>query len=408
VPTQAQLRAGPDAPAASDKYFPELDGIRAIAISLVLAAHYELVPFTPGGFGVTLFFFLSGYLITTLFFAEYRRSGAISVKRFYARRWLRLMPSLLIFILVATIFYPVSRISVGSVPTPPSQILAALFYMTNYYLLVHPSALAAEVPLGICWSLAVEEHFYLIWPWLVRRTLRDPGLLCRLIAGLCLSVLAWRVFVRFGLHAPPEYTYMATDCRIDSILYGALLRALFESPWAKAVTKLFSSSSVRFLAAAALGATFAIRNDDFRETVRYSIQGLALMPFFTVLLDVRPPGLIRQALASPPMVLLGKLSYSIYLFHLLARTPGEVIFHSPFHPVTVASGLAITLGIALALHFGVEKPVAALRHGLRTPGSVRADPVAEPPLQPATARPPGCTRQTKEGGGPEDATLATG
>src|SRR5580692_6939473 len=95
-------------PAATDKYVPELDGIRAVAIAFVVAAHYKLLPLVPGGFGVTLFFFLSGYIITTLFFSEYHLSNGIDIFRFYLRRWIRLTPPLLIMILVAVVFYRIT------------------------------------------------------------------------------------------------------------------------------------------------------------------------------------------------------------------------------------------------------------------------------------------------------------
>src|SRR5579859_2353449 len=89
------------APAASEKYVGELDGIRAVAVSFVVFAHYRLIPHVPGGFGVTLFFFLSGYLITTLFYAEYQANKKISVGQFYLRRWLRLTPPLIISVAIA-------------------------------------------------------------------------------------------------------------------------------------------------------------------------------------------------------------------------------------------------------------------------------------------------------------------
>lgn len=89
-------------PVSSTKYVKEIDGLRAVAIGIVLCAHYGAP--VPGGFGVTLFFFLSGYLITTLFFAEYQSSANIDIPRFYLRRWLRLTPPLIISVLVGIIF----------------------------------------------------------------------------------------------------------------------------------------------------------------------------------------------------------------------------------------------------------------------------------------------------------------
>jgi peptidoglycan/LPS O-acetylase OafA/YrhL len=351
-------------PVAGQRHIRELDGIRGVAISLVVMAHYGLTA-APGGFGVTLFFFLSGYLITTLFFAEYRETAGISVGQFYLRRWLRLTPPLVIAIFLGVVFHPITRHAVGGGPAPLAATFASLFYYMNYYELYHNLAPFFVIPFGIYWSLAVEEHFYLAWPWIVRQRIRDPRRLCLWVAGVCVAVLIWRCVARWALSMPTDYTYLATDCRIDSILYGALLRILFETPWSAVAMKLMRSRFSRILAILALLSTFAIRNDNFRETIRYSIQGLALMPLFTAALVEEPRTLLRRALASSPMVLLGRLSYSIYLFHLLAETPGEVFFGSQQRAEIVVSGLLLTGLISYTMFISVERPLAGLRRRLR-------------------------------------------
>src|SRR5580704_6896663 len=121
-------------PTASENYVRELDGIRAIAILCVVLAHYGLGFIIPGGFGVTLFFFLSGYLITTLFFAEHKSYLRINIPRFYLRRWLRLTPPLVIFVVLGIVSYRVSRAAVGGQPVPIGTTMAALLYYTNYYM----------------------------------------------------------------------------------------------------------------------------------------------------------------------------------------------------------------------------------------------------------------------------------
>jgi peptidoglycan/LPS O-acetylase OafA/YrhL len=352
-------------PRASESYVSELDGIRAIAVSLVVIAHYRILPGIPGAFGVTLFFFLSGYLITTLFYSEYKTSLDISIPRFYLRRWLRLTPPLVLFIALADIFYPVSRIFVGGQPVPIGTTLAALLYYTNYYDLFWQLEPAKIIPFGICWSLAIEEHFYLAWPWIIRRNITDPHRLCVIVAALCVLVLAWRLVATLVLSVPTGYTYLATDCRLDSILYGALLRVLFETRWAPAVVRLLRERMCLGAALVFLLLMFVVRDDDFRETVRYTIQGLALMPVFTAVLTDDPKTLARRVLSSPPMVLLGRLSYSIYLFHLFARTPGEAYFGSPYHIGSMISGLVLTGAISYLLLVFVERPIAGLRHRFR-------------------------------------------
>jgi peptidoglycan/LPS O-acetylase OafA/YrhL len=354
------------APIASQRYVGELDGIRALAVGLVVMAHYGLGSVVPGGFGVTLFFFLSGYLITTLFFAEYRDTAGISIPQFYLRRWLRLTPPLMISVFLAVAFYPITRHGVGAGPPPIGTTLAALFYYTNYYDLSHNMAAFFVVPFGICWSLAVEEHFYLGWPWIIRRGISSVRRLCLFIVGVCVAVLIWRCIARYVLAMPTDYTYLATDCRIDSILYGALLRTMFETSWSTTAVAFLRLPITRILAIAALLFTFVIRNDNFRETLRYSIQGLALMPLFTAVLIEDPKTLVRRVLASAPMVLVGRLSYSIYLIHFLAWAPGEVYFGSHQRAKLVISSLLLTGLISFGLLIFVERPIAGLRHRLRT------------------------------------------
>ena len=354
------------APAATDKYVPELDGIRAIAIAFVVTAHYQLVPVSvPGGFGVTLFFFLSGYLITTLFFSEYQATRDVFIPLFYLRRWIRLTPPLVIMVVISIIFFRVSRVGADGTSVPLGTTMAALFYYTNYYDLAWGMDPYKVIPFGVCWSLAIEEHFYLLWPLVIKFFIKYPAELAVGIAVACATVLVWRGIAHWGLGLSAEYTGMATDTRIDAILYGALLRVLFESQWRAAAVSILMNRAVRILGILILLLSFAIRNEGFRETIRYSLQGLALMPLFTTVLLDRPDNLSRKLLSAPPMVLIGRLSYSIYLFHLPARTPGEVIFGSPYSIGTILSGLIITGVVAYTLLIFVERPLGKLRHRLR-------------------------------------------
>jgi peptidoglycan/LPS O-acetylase OafA/YrhL len=355
-------------PAASEKYVRELDGIRAVAVSIVVLAHYSIVPHVPGGFGVTLFFFLSGYLITTLLCSEYNTNRTIDIPRFYLRRWLRLTPPLIISIVIGVTFYHETRVAVGGHPVPAGITMAALLYYTNYYDIYWSIADEKIIPFGICWSLAVEEHFYLFWPWLLRRHVSRPQRLSIIVMALCVAVLVWRIAARHVLLVSDDYTSMATDCRIDSILYGALLRLLLETPWAPAVMRLLRAPASRIVAILALVASLLIRDENFRDTFRFTIQGIALMPIFLAVLCDDPNSWPRRVLSSPPMVLIGRLSYSIYLFHLLARTPGEVYFGSPMRTGSMVSGLIITLVAAYTVYVLVERPIARLRHRFRANG----------------------------------------
>jgi peptidoglycan/LPS O-acetylase OafA/YrhL len=185
---------------------------------------------------------------------------------------------------------------------------------------------------------------------------------------------------------------MATDCRIDSIFYGVLLRVLFETPQAATAVKVLRAPMCRISAALALLLTFLIRDEDFRQTFRYTIQGIALMPFFTAVLTEDPTALFRRALSSFPMVLVGRLSYSIYLFHLPARTPAEVYFGSPYRWESVIIGLFLTGAAAYAVYVFVERPIAVIRRRFRAKGGSAHSAAPDLPL---TAAPGAILREEK-------------
>jgi peptidoglycan/LPS O-acetylase OafA/YrhL len=230
------------------------------------------------------------------------------------------------------------------------------------------------IPFGICWSLAVEEHFYLLWPLVIKFFIKYPGKLAIGVSAACATVLVWRGIAHWSLGLSESYTYMATDTRIDSILYGVLLRVLFESPWRTMAVSILMNRAAQVLGILALLLCFVIRNQGFRETVRYSLQGLALMPLVTAVLLDRPNTLSRKVLSAAPIVLIGRLSYSIYLFHLPALTPAEFVFCSTYRIGSII-GLIITGTVAYTLLIFVELPLGKLRHRLRGEES-RIGPVA--------------------------------
>ena len=350
-------------PVSSTKYVKEIDGLRAVAIGIVLCAHYGAP--VPGGFGVTLFFFLSGYLITTLFFAEYQSSANIDIPKFYLRRWLRLTPPLIISVLVGIIFCRMTRVAVGGTPVPIGLTMAALLYYCNYYDLAWALDPSRCIPFGIYWSLAVEEHFYLLWPLVIKRTIHDTPKLVTIIVGACILILCWRFIAYCILSISSDYIGLATDTRIDSIMYGALLRALFETKLAPKVITICKSHLSRIIGVCVLILTFIIQEDTFRNTIRYSLQGIALMPLVSIVLLDQPTTVIRRALAAPIMVLIGRLSYSIYLFHMMARTPAEAAFGSPYRIESVVSGLFLTGVLAYIVFKFVDLPIANIRRRLR-------------------------------------------
>ncbi len=283
--------------------------MRAVAILLVLASHFGLGNIVPGGFGVTLFFFISGFLITRLLIAEYNNEvGQVAIGAFYIRRFLRLGPALVAMLFCASLSY---YFLVG--PINPWELSAAVFYSINYYSLYF----AISMPLQVLWSLAVEEHYYAVYPVTFAYAWKYGE---RFIVGLIVvtaAVLLWRLYLVYGTSTPIWRLYYRTDTRIDSILYGAILAGILEIERYNWIVARLGSVKFVALGFSILGLTFVYRDDIFRETARYTLQGVALLPVFYSILFVERFALFRRILEIRPMLWIGRLSYSLYLWHMV-------------------------------------------------------------------------------------------
>lgn len=351
-------------------YIPSLDGIRAIAFLIVFLSHAGL-KFVPGGFGVTVFFFLSGYLITTLLRREHDRSSKIDFKKFYMRRLLRIWPPFYVVLFLAVIV----SFLVGTYSNAESSghylqaFLSQFFHFSNYYNIEYGNqymALGTEV----YWSLAVEEHFYLMFP-LLYVLLRRMGIgstqQATVFWSLCYLVLLWRCLLVFGMGADYERIFFATDTRVDSILFGCAL-AVTGNP-AMDQDRQISEFNLKFiylpLGCGLLLSSFLFRTDAFRDTLRYSIQGIALYPFFIAAIR-HPDWIIFQPLNWGWVRFFGVLSYSLYLIHFVViRALGVVLPDLGM----IGSG-PLSLIISLVLSYGIyrfaELPAAKIKKKFAT------------------------------------------
>jgi peptidoglycan/LPS O-acetylase OafA/YrhL len=344
-------------------HIPSLDGMRACSFLVVFVAHAGLQDVVPGGFGVTVFFFLSGYLITTLLRMEWEGLGTVSLKQFYLRRALRILPPFYLTLALATGAAALHVLPGGfSVWAVTAQSLHA----ANYWIIRHgyPGQPSGT---GVYWSLAVEEHFYLVFPLVfigLRKWVRTPARQAAMLYAACAAVLAWRVVLVYDLHVPMDRTYVASDTRVDSILYGCAL-AVYGNPMMDGPSRLSESRwkwGVLPVAVAVLLFTFLYRDDDFRETIRYSLQGVALTPVFVT--AVRYPNwLFYRPMNTRVASFVGVLSYSLYLVHHVIL--GIVRAHVALHPVGQACvALGLSVGVAWTIYRFVEKPCAVLRKQL--------------------------------------------
>jgi peptidoglycan/LPS O-acetylase OafA/YrhL len=343
-----------------DQRIPSLDGIRVFAFLAVFVAHLGFEKIIPGGFGVTVFFFLSGFLIATLLRMEFDRTGGISIRHFYLRRLLRIAPPFLAALVLASAV----TIALGG-RLEARMIGLQLAQLTNYAIAFgHESG--KPLGSGVVWSLAVEEHFYLIFPIVylgLRRWVASPRQRAGLLLALCAAALVWRCALVLAMGQAATRTYFTTDTRFDSIVFGCVLAewgnpVLEETRHGERWWKRFALP----VSIAALLATFLIRNPSFRETLRYTIQGVALIPLFSMAIRYTSWSWVR-VLNAPGMNRLADLSYSLYLVHYtVILAVGEMLgFHGIANGVIA---LPVSILIAQGFHLGLERPCASIRRRL--------------------------------------------
>lgn len=346
-------------------YIPCLDGIRAVAVTMVFFAHAG-VTWVPGGLGVTIFFFLSGYLITTLLRREFERSSQISLKNFYLRRALRIWPPMYLSIAALALVFTIGPHPIILEKRP---LLFQLANLSNYYQIYgHGHFIPGS---GVLWSLAVEEHFYLVFPLLLL-TLFTLGMsrknVARVLLGVCAAVLMWRCWLIFGWHATELRTYKSSDCRIDSIMYGCIL-GIFCNPYVDFAKQRLAKPPVALFSAGVLVLLLTLMPapEWFRESFRYTLQGLALLPIFFMVVAYSQ-WWIFSWLNLVPLRAIGTISYTIYLIHYSALYLAKDWFPQASH--REYTGTQTVLAALMALLFAglmyllVERPCALARKRL--------------------------------------------
>ena len=339
-------------------YIPSLDGLRAVSILIVFVSHAGLDS-VPGGFGVTIFFFLSGYLITTLLRREFEAGGTIGLGQFYWRRAWRILPPMyaaLAFAVLASLL----DFTLGEI-TVPAVTLQAL-QLTNYAQLI---GFADQIPLGtgIMWSLAIEEHFYLLFPIILIQLFQTRTAVGRaaVLLGLCVLVLVWRIVLVGVFDVSAPRTNLATDTRFDAILYGCIM-GLYRNPMMDRVPKPSPrlAAGIVGAAVAVILASMAYRDPFYRETFRYTVQSAALAPIFY--LAVQQPNLwFFRPLNIGWVRFVGVLSYSFYLLHHVVVLTFKNHFPDLRLPVFMAVTGAISMLLAFASYRLVEQPALAAR-----------------------------------------------
>jgi len=342
-------------------HIPSLDGIRAIAFLIVFGSHAISVRFVPGGFGVTVFFFLSGYLITTLLIREARESGRISLRRFYLRRAIRILPPMYVTVALAYLAVWLGLIAHATSLWPA---FAAILNFYNYWAILGGDQLPAGT--GVVWSLMIEAHFYAVFPIIFALFVRRGWSVRRQAATLiavCVGVLVWRAVLVFVVHVSLDpaagWIYRATDTRFDGILWGCVMAILRED--GAGVRRGRYAWVLALMGVAMIFGSLIWRNPLFRETLRYTVQSVALWPIFSFCID-RRARVLGNMLDSRVLVRIGGLSYAMYLGHVMVL---ELVGGFVGADGVVRAGMAfvLTLAFARVMQLGVERPLAAISSG---------------------------------------------
>jgi peptidoglycan/LPS O-acetylase OafA/YrhL len=331
---------------------PVLDGLRGIAILLVMLTHTGVLP--NGYVGVDLFFALSGFLITTLLYEEWDRAGGISLRRFYGRRARRLLPALGLLIAVALIVdmlcYPMTGWPFAE------KALTSLLFVNNWLAATgHAGDLGSLNP---TWSLAQEEQFYLVWPLVLLLLLRLRAR-PEFVAALLLIAIGLLVAAAPKGTGQGYSVYYSPAARAAELLFGCLGAVIWRhrliSIPAGLSRRLPVSMRValekrplwRALSAAVLAYLFVTLLFNYQLTTGqvYLRACLLAVPLIANLVGT-PGSLLARAIACAPLRFLGRISYALYLFHLLMR---NVVYHyMPHNSIYVNALLTIALSVAVA------------------------------------------------------------
>jgi peptidoglycan/LPS O-acetylase OafA/YrhL len=315
------------------RYFPSLDGMRAFCVLLVMFNHvHAVVPkWIVGWLGVDVFFVLSGFLITTLLIREKARSGRISLKAFYTRRFFRIVP---VYLFTVLLYAVAVRVTHDVVKT--EQFNAALPWLLTFMQEFRPNTTGNI--LGHAWTLGIEEKFYVFWPLLLITLYPFRSRTLWWLAAVFITILLF------------PHTYARS---YGGLFIGAVLAIVLSAPARGIFLKRLPLMPDTCLCLLVVG-TYALSGYDYRFVLLFSA-AIALMITSLVLRT----GWLRKLLEAPALVYIGKRSYAIYLIHVLvldavAKIPSRFL-PSHWFPVVAVAYLGC-IAFASFMHVAIEQP----------------------------------------------------
>ena len=360
----------PEPVRSGQRYMPGLDGLRALAVLAVIAYHLGL-GWAPGGLlGVGVFFTLSGYLITDLLLGQHEITGRLQLADFWLRRARRLLPAL--FVMLAVVAAWVTLLDRDQLPAIRGAVAASAAYVGNWWLIAQHSSYFAQfappMPLGHLWSLAVEEQFYLIWPWLLllglrwgrgRRRARTRLAAATLLLAVGSAVLMALLY-RTGYD--PTRIYDGTDTRAFAVLIGAALAFVWPSRHLGSdvtETARWILDGIGITGLVIIGVLIWRTSEYSPFLYRGGMVLLSAGTALTVGAAASPASRLGVVLGIRPLRWVGVRSYGIYLWHY----PIIVLTTPPDGRDSLARGalqVAAAFGVAALSWRFVEEPV---RHG---------------------------------------------
>jgi peptidoglycan/LPS O-acetylase OafA/YrhL/lysophospholipase L1-like esterase len=340
-----------------------LDGIRAIAVLAVIGYHLNFSWAQGGKLGVGVFFTLSGYLITDLLLGHFDRTGSLDLKKFWIRRARRLLPALFVMLAVVSVF--TALFDAAHLGDFRKQVLAAGFYVSNWQTIIDSGSyfarFAPPLPLDHLWSLAIEEQFYLVWPWLLWagvRWVRDRtrlGLLT--FAGAIVSAVAMALIYSKG--QDPTRVYEGTDTRAFELLFGAAVAFVWPTSALTARIREGARNLLDLVGGVCLaGILILIASTGSYSSFLYP-WGFVLLSIATAVLVavvVHPASRLGRWLGWEPLRWIGVRSYGIYLWQWPI-----IVFTTPagggVNVLRGAGQVALTLLISSLSWRWIEEPI---------------------------------------------------
>jgi peptidoglycan/LPS O-acetylase OafA/YrhL len=330
---------------------PSLDGLRAVAVLLVIFNHLG-VPHAPQGRGVLTFFVLSGFLITWTLLRESERCGNVSIRDFYIRRGLRIFPAFYIFALLhlAVTWFIQGKLSASAW----ADYAAAFFYVANYRHGISPHL---HQSLGHTWALSVEEQFYFLWPWLFSFFQRDLRRLTHILITIIVAADIYRIVLFFKFHVPRTWLNFTFDSRLDHLLVGCLLavllkRGILPQFWEFMTSRIWISLVIFGLVVASIAL-----DEHYGLAYKYGVT-FVIDPLLTAILLVQVIvfantwawGWLNWSVTR----YVGRISYAMFLYQGVTNYWAVHIFKDRSRFVLVAAAVSLALLLGTMSYYAIE------------------------------------------------------